>query len=159
MRGQTLSLSLPPAPATIDEFQKLSADDIQKVIMSAPTKSCAFDPLPTHVIKEFLSELLPYITDMHNASLSQGTIPVSQRHAIITPRLKKSGLDPTDMKNYRPISNLTFMSKLWRDWSAAKSQPFLDGITLLPRSSPHIVVIIRGDCGTKAAHIRLLLHC
>ena len=110
--GQTPSSFLPPTPATIDDFQTLSADDIQKVIMSASTKLCALDPLPRHVVKEFLPELLPYITDMCNALLSQGIIPVSQRHAIITPRLKKSGLDPTDMKNYQPISNLTFMSKI-----------------------------------------------
>ena len=96
---QTPSSFLPPAPATIDEFQTLSADDIQKVIMSSPTKSFALDPLPTYVVKEFLPELLSYITDMCDASLSQGIIPVSQRHAIITPRLKKSGLDPPDMKN------------------------------------------------------------
>ena len=98
--GQTFSLSLPPAPATIDGFQTQSADDIQKVMMSDSTKSWALDPLHTHV-KEFLPELLPYITDTCNASLSQGTIPVSQHHVIVTPRLKKSGLNPADMKNYR----------------------------------------------------------
>ena len=57
----------PPAPAAIDEFQTLSADDIQNVLMSASTKSCALDPLPTHVVKEFLPELLQYITDMCNS--------------------------------------------------------------------------------------------
>ena len=82
--GQTLNSTLPPAPATIDEFHTLLADDIQTVIMSAPTKSYAFDPLPTHVVEEFLPELLPYIIDMCDELLSQGIIPVSQRHAIIT---------------------------------------------------------------------------
>ena len=62
--------------------------------MSASTKSRALDPLPTHVFKEFLLELLSYITDMCNAPLSQATIPVTQRHAIITPRLKKQDWIP-----------------------------------------------------------------
>ena len=65
-----------------------------------------------HVMKEFLPELLPFIVDMCNASLAEGCLPVSQRHAIATPRLKKPGADQKDVKNYRPISNLTFMSKI-----------------------------------------------
>ena len=46
---------------------------------------------------------------MCNASLH---LPVYQRNAIITPLMKKSNLDATDVKNYRPVSNLlTFVSK------------------------------------------------
>ena len=63
-------------------------------------------------MKEFLPELLPYLTDLCNSSLIQGCLPVSQRHAIVLPRLKKVGADSADVKNYRPISNLTFMSKV-----------------------------------------------
>ena len=49
---------------------------------------------------------------MCNASIRQGHLPVSQKEAIVTPILKKSDLDPSDVKNYRPISNLPFMSKV-----------------------------------------------
>ena len=49
---------------------------------------------------------------MVNASLAQGRLPVSERHAIIIPRLKKLGLDAADMVNYRPVSNVSFISKL-----------------------------------------------
>jgi len=34
------------------------------------------------------------------------------KSAYITPRLKKADLDPTDVKSYRPISNLSVVSKL-----------------------------------------------
>jgi len=37
---------------------------------------------------------------------------MSQRSAIVTPRLKKIGSDQGDVQNYRPISNLTFMSNV-----------------------------------------------
>jgi len=60
----------------------------------------------------FLPELIPYITAMRNASLLQGSLPESQRHAVVVPRLKKANADHTDVKNYRPVSNLTFMSKV-----------------------------------------------
>jgi len=39
-------------------------------------------------------------------------MPASQKHAIVLPRLKKPGLDPTNLSSYRPISNLSFLSKL-----------------------------------------------
>ena len=55
---------------------------------------------------------LPFVTAMINASLREGWLPSSQKHAIVTPLLKKTGMDADELKNYRPISNLTFMSKL-----------------------------------------------
>jgi len=44
--------------------------------------------------------------------MSQGVVPVSQKQAIVVPALKKPFLDPYDLGNYRPISNLSFVSKL-----------------------------------------------
>ena len=80
--------------------------------MTSPTKSCSLDPVPMFLLREFIDLLLPYVTAIINASLVQGRLPVSQRHAIVTPRLKKQGLDASDMSNYRPVSNLSFMSKV-----------------------------------------------
>ena len=37
---------------------------------------------------------------------------IYQKHAIFTPLLKKSGLDPNELKNFRPVSNLPFVSKI-----------------------------------------------
>ena len=39
-------------------------------------------------------------------------IPKSLKTAIIRPLLKKTGLDNDILKNYRPASNLTFISKV-----------------------------------------------
>ena len=82
--------------------------------MSAPVKSCSLDRIATFLIHEFVDLLLPFITKMVNTSLAQGRLPrpTSQKHAIVTPLLKKPGLDTSDMGNYRPVSNLSFMSKL-----------------------------------------------
>jgi len=49
---------------------------------------------------------------MCNASLREGVLPVSQKTAIVTPVVKKPGLDPDEPQSYRPISNLTFVSKI-----------------------------------------------
>ena len=54
-------------------------------------------------------------TRMYNASIRQGHLPVSQKEAIVTPILKKSDLDPSDVKNYRPISQPTVYVKGCRE--------------------------------------------
>ena len=86
----TASTELPTVTEVFDTFQSCTIDDIRSIIMGASSKSCALDLMPTDVMKKFLPELLPFITDMCNSSLEQGCIPLSQRHAIITPRLKKT---------------------------------------------------------------------
>jgi len=39
-------------------------------------------------------------------------LPQSQKHALVTARLMKNMLSPDYMNSYRPISNLSFKSKL-----------------------------------------------
>jgi hypothetical protein len=124
--------SLPPAPASMDSFEPCSADVVRQTILAAPSKSCLLDPIPTAIMKEFISELLPFLTDLCRASLEEGCLPLSQRHAIVIPRLKKSGADPTDPKNFRPISNLTFMSKVVERLVCRQLTAFLDKHGLLP---------------------------
>jgi len=85
--------------------------EVRKIIMSSPIKSCSLDPVPTFILREFIDVLLPFVTQTVNASLLQGRLPDSQKHAIIT-LLKKPELDTTEMIDYRPVSNLSFMLKL-----------------------------------------------
>ena len=80
--------------------------------MDSPTKSCELDPIPTFLPKEVIDVLLPFLTAMCNASLREGHLPASERHAIVRPLIKNSSLDSSDAKNYRSVSNLTFMSKV-----------------------------------------------
>jgi hypothetical protein len=52
---------------------------------------------------------------MCNESPSSGKLPDDgepQKQAIGRPLLNKPKLDPDDLNSYRPISNLTFTSKL-----------------------------------------------
>ena len=51
-------------------------------------------------------------THTHHSHATLTTTLCSQKHAIVLPQLKKPGLDPTNLSSYRPISNLSFLSKL-----------------------------------------------
>ena len=53
-----------------------------------------------------------YVTDIVNMSLRDSLMPKSLKTALIRPLLKKTGLDRDILKNYRPVSNLTFISKV-----------------------------------------------
>ena len=97
---------------TFHTFLPVTVEKIAKLIKQCPTKSCSQDPLPTWLLKEQLNIFVPIITDIVNHSLSSGTFPMSFKTADITPLLKKSTLDHEILKTYRPVSNLSFLSKV-----------------------------------------------
>jgi hypothetical protein len=98
--------------STLDTFKNISDVDLGRIIMSGNSKSCHLDPLPTALLKDVLDCLLPTLLKLVNVSLSSSTVPASLKCATVTPFLKKQGLDSEDMKNYRPVSNLPYVSKL-----------------------------------------------
>ena len=63
-------------------------------------------------LKKCLHELLPLRTALINKSLTTGIFPKECKNAIIRPMLKKSTLDPEVLMNYKPLSNLHFVSKI-----------------------------------------------
>ena len=70
---------------------------------------------------------------MCNGSLEVGCLPLSQRNAIVQPRLKKTTADPDDVTSYRPISNLTFTSKIMEKLVCRQITGFLEKNALLPK--------------------------
>ena len=99
--------------------------------MTSPIKSCALDPVPTFLLREFVDLLLPYVTCMVNLSLRDARVPDSQKHAVITPLLKRPGLDTMDMANYRPVSNVTFVSKIIERAVAKQLHQYLTDLSLI----------------------------
>ncbi|MGL4877299.1 hypothetical protein, partial [Paraclostridium dentum] len=53
-----------------------------------------------------------FVLDIINLSLETGYVPQAYKVAVIKPLLKKPCLDPGVLTNYRPISNLPFISKI-----------------------------------------------
>ena len=90
-------------PVTVEELRSLLKN---KVIKTAYN-----DLLPRTVMKKVFDALLPHICDLINLSLSTGTME-GVKEATIVPLLKKSGLDPEILKNYRPVSDIVLISKL-----------------------------------------------
>ena len=81
-------------------FEPVTEEEIRKLIVKSPTKSCMLDAIPTSLTKECLFNLLPLTTRTVNSSLCSGTVPRQFKQTIVTPLLKKPGLDPNDLKNF-----------------------------------------------------------
>ena len=94
------------------DFSEVSLEQVEKIITSASNATCALDPIPTAILKQCKDELLPTITHMVNLSLISGEFPQSMKKALVKPLIKKRTLDPAEYKNFRPVSNLGFVSKL-----------------------------------------------
>ena len=94
------------------EFHRVTEDEVRKLMKSYNKKSCHLDPLPTVLLHECLDHLLPVITEIINRSITQSCMPQSLKEATITPIMKKVDEGPEDMKNFRPVSNLPYLSKI-----------------------------------------------
>ena len=97
--------------AELSKFKLLDKTDVKSIITGLSTKSCCLDPIPTGLLKSCLDVLVDPIKDIVNSSLEHGEFPNCWKCATVIPLLKKAGLDLV-CKSYRPVSNLSFVSKV-----------------------------------------------
>ena len=71
--------------------------------------------------------------------------------AIVTPILKKPNLDPSDISNFRPISNLSFLSKLLERAISHQLTAYLENGSLLPQNQS----AYRANHSTETAVLRV----
>ena len=81
-------------------LEPASEEEIRKLIMSSATKSCKLDPIPTWLLKDCITCLLPIITKIVNISLSLAEVSPNLKEAIVLPLIKKLILDPEILKKF-----------------------------------------------------------
>ena len=59
-----------------------------------------------------LYAIVPILQHIVNLCLTTGDFPISCKSSIVIPLIKKPGLDREMLKNHRPVSNLSFISKV-----------------------------------------------
>ena len=112
------------------EFTPLSGEDIRKLVKEMSHKSCDLDPLPTKIVAKLLPELSQITAAIVNKSLSEGVMPALLKTALIRPAFKQG--DKDDLKNYRPVSNLAFLSKVIEKAVSKQLTAYLEENQLLP---------------------------
>ena len=66
-------------------FSTVTKDQVTKIIMKSPSKSCSLDPWPTFLVLDYLDILITPITSIINASLC----PNFFKQAYVTPHPQK----------------------------------------------------------------------
>jgi len=85
--------------------------DIHKCIFSLKSKSCHLNSLPVAVLKHLSIVISPILSVLINKSMSSGTFPSILKKASVIPLHKGGAVD--DVSNYRPISLLSNLSKIF----------------------------------------------
>ena len=84
---------------------------MRSIIKEHGIKTSSNDPAPSFLIKENIELLLPHLCNLVNLSLSSSSFD-GLKEAHVVPILKSLQLDYENFKSYRPVSLLSFVSKL-----------------------------------------------
>lgn len=97
----------------LSTFHAVSVSTVRDVIKRSNLTYCASDPMPLSLItsSENFEQIVTIITKMVNRSILDGIFPSSEKTAIVKPIIKGK-LDPQSLSSFRPVSNLTFQSKI-----------------------------------------------
>ena len=106
-------LNPPDTWKVLQNLTCVTTDEVCRPVLLASCKSSELDPMPTS------------LTSIINLSLTEGSFPSHLKSAHVSPPpLTKPSLNKDSMNNYRPVSNLSFLSKVprcSRHMSKAKS--------------------------------------
>ena len=137
---------------SFDGFRPVAEDEVRRVINRSASKSCALDPIPVPLLVECLEVLLPALTSIINSSILSGIFPSIFKRSIVLPLLKKPSLDPNTLKNYRPVSNLSFLSKVIEKLVLSQLSDYLHSRNLYPSSQS----AYRPGHSTETALVRVM---
>jgi len=71
------------------QFQLLSVADVVAAVGKLPYKQCDSDAMPTCLLKDCADVLAPFLVELFNQSLRNGSVPSVFKAAYVTPLWKK----------------------------------------------------------------------
>ena len=105
-------------------FKPSNAHDISSIISNLKNKKTHFNVLPVSALK-FVSEIIsPIISNILNKSLETSNFPDILKNARVTPIFKSGKI--TDINNYRPISVLPTLSKIFEKFAYRQLYEYLN---------------------------------
>lgn len=95
------------------EFRQFDYNEVYSVMVSCLSKSKGRSPdgLPLTYFRDFLFELVPFFTEVFNASIREGIYPNIWKKSVIIPLSKVSS--PKSPSETRPVSNLSHFAKVF----------------------------------------------
>ena len=110
---------------TLFEFQPITKDTLKEIILSLDhNKAFGHDMISAKFLKLSADIIAGPLANIFNKGILQGTFPSSMKLAVVSPVYKKK--DPFNKENYRPISVLTALSKVFEKAIELQLSPFLN---------------------------------
>ena len=92
-------------------FLPTDCNEVKNVIISCKSKKSRLNEIPIYAFKYIVDIITPVLASLFNESVTNGIFPACLKVARVVP-IHKSG-SKTEIKNYRPISTLPFIGKLF----------------------------------------------
>jgi hypothetical protein len=113
-------------------FKPVSVSDVHNVLIKLPSSgSPGADEISASMLKFVPDVISNILAKLFNLSLASGSFPVQWKAAVVTPVYKKGS--KIDLNNYRPISVLPLVSKIFERLVDRQLRGHLEGRGFLSR--------------------------
>ena len=110
-------------------FKPTDKNEVATIISSFKNKNSDIESIPSKIYKiivDFVSEPIAFL---FNQSITSGEFPQCLKQARVVPIFKKD--DPSNLENYRPISTLPFLSKVFEKLMTVRLFDYFDKFNIL----------------------------
>ena len=121
--NDTLYHNMGQRSVSVLDFHFTSPVEVSKVIGLLKNRKCSISEIPTIVYKKLSGLIAPIVCNLFNASILEGYFPVVLKVSRVIPFHK--GGNKKDIKNYRPISLLPILSKIFEKLMHCRLYSFL----------------------------------
>ena len=109
------------------EFKHVNVGTINKIVNKIGSKKATgADTIPAKLLKAGSPAVNPHICELVNQSISTVVFPDRLKQAQVIPIFKKD--DPLSKKNYRPVSILPVISKIYEKVMSVQLSEYFDNI-------------------------------
>src|SRR6218665_1716337 len=135
--------------STFNDLPPVTYFKVFNLLKSMVPKSSPMDFIPMPLMVSCSNVISHLIAHLVNLSFAEGCFPSCFKSALVMPLLKKPNLDPGNLSNFRPISNLSNISKILESLFLTCIK---NHIASSPNFSPYQSVYREGY-STETAHI------
>ena len=120
--------------STFSHFSLVTEANVLRYIKETRKTHCSLDPINVSKLGEAYEATAPAVTTIINLSFTEGHFVASEKRGLIRPYLKKIGLDANNLSNYRPVTNLSHLSKIMERAMLDQLVPYLEEVGVVPCS-------------------------
>jgi hypothetical protein len=126
-------------------FVPTTSTIVEKLILKLDNASSpGLSGIPTKILKAASNSLAPLLAKLFNNCISSNKIPIEWKSAVVTPLYKQKSTDKSNKNNYRGISVLSLIAKLFEKILATQ-------ITIFSNVNK---ILFKGQHGFRSDHSR-----